>query len=62
MTHNSPNTCPDELCCASFGKYVPDEKCGDQLGCNVTTNLVITIRPIAVTTNLIVKAVTNKLV
>ena len=43
----------DQLCCNS---------CYDKLGCNVTTNTVITIRPMAVTPKFVVIAVMTKLV
>ena len=50
------------LCYARLGKHNTDEKCYNQLGCNIMANLVVTLRPIAVTTKSIVKTVTIKLV
>ena len=39
-----------------------DDKCYDQLGYNITTNLGVTLQPIAVTTKFVATAVTAKLV
>ena len=51
------------------GSYLPvlanmqtDDKCYDQLGRNITTNLAVTLHPRAVTTKFVVTAVTTKLV
>ena len=42
-------------------KYETDDKCYDQLGCNVAMKLVVTIRPMAVKTNFVITAVTMRL-
>ena len=51
------------------GLYLPvlanmqtDDKCYDQLGGNITTNLGVTLHPMAVTTKFVVTAVTLKVV
>ena len=51
------------------GSYLPvlanmqtDDKCYNQLGRNITRNLAITLRPMAVTTKFMVTAVMTKLV
>ena len=48
------------LCFTSIGKYESDDKCYNQLGCNVTT--IRAIRAMAVTTKFRVRSVTTKLV
>ena len=51
-----------QINCTSIGKYEEEDKCYDELGCNVMTNLVVTIRLMAVTTKFMVTAVTIDLV
>ena len=51
-----------EMLCSVICKYETDDKWYNQPGCTIKTNLVITMRQLAVITKFVVIVVTTKLV